>query len=580
MTRAPTGRPTVSEMDPLEQPGVPDAPLTGAGGGVSGRSSLGRATAIMASGTLVSRVLGVVKNAMLVAAIGVNAYAANAYDVANGIPNALYAVLAAGVLNAVLVPQIVRAFQRADGTRTVDRIVTIGLVLSLAVTIVFTVSAGLFVRIYSSGWSAAQVDLATAFGFWVIPQLFFYSAYTILGEVLNSREQYGPYMWAPALNNVIGIIGLGAYLVIFGTHTMAAGDAAPWTGPRIALIAGTATLGIAAQAIVLVWPMVRGGYRPSWVWRGPRGELSVIGSIALWALAAVLVEQVSVAYGTRVASSANPGGLDPSIAGNAANFNALTIFLVPHSLITVSIVTALMTTMSRHHVQGLVDDLRADISRGLRVIATFTFFSSAALIVLAPYAVRLVLPSASPPVVRSVAEVLIAMSVGLVPLGAMVLVKRVYYVLEDAKGIFFIHIPMALAWMGVAFAVQHLAAPRWWTVGVALGLSASNVVGFTLRVGGLRRRLGGLDGRRVVRLHVQAFVGAAVAGFAGWALTLVLPAAAELTGPRGWAIAAGVCALTGLLMSGVYAALLTLMHVEEMKDVVGTVTSRLRRTVR
>lgn len=570
----------MTDADPLETPGVPDEPLMTGSGRARGRSSLGRATAIMASGTLVSRALGFVKNAMLVFAIGVNAYSANAYDVANKIPNALYAVLAAGVLNAVLVPQIVRAFQRADGKRTVDRIVTIGLVFSFGITVAFTLGAALVVRVYSSEWSAAQLGLATAFGFWVIPQLFFYSAYTILGEVLNAREQYGPYMWAPALNNVIGIAGMGVYLAIFGSYTASADDPAMWTGPRIALLAGTATLGIAAQALVLLWPMVRGGYRPSWVWRGPKGELGTIKSVAVWALSAVLVEQVAVAFGTRVASAANPGNLDPSIAGNAAYFNALVIYLVPHSLITVSIVTALMTTMSRHFAQGLIDDLRADISRGLRVIATFTFFASAALIVLGPYAVRLALPSAAPEVVRSVAEVLIALSVGLVPLGAMVFVKRVYFVLEDAKGIFFIHIPMALAWMGIAFAIQQLAAPRWWTVGVALGLSASNVVGVALRIGGLRRRLGGLDGRRVLRVHIQALVGATAAGLAGWALTVVLPGAGALTGGVGWIAAAGVCAATGTLMTAVYATVLTLMRVEEMKDVVGTVTRRLRRNVR
>src|SRR5690606_35525031 len=117
-----------------------------------------------------------------------------------------------------------------------------------------------------------------------------------------------------------------------------------WSGPRIALVAGVATLGIAAQAAVLIPPMLRGGYRWRWVWRGPMGELSIAAKVASWALAAVLVEQVAVALTTRVASEAQarvPG--DESIASVAAYDYALAIYLVPHSLVTVSIMTVLLT---------------------------------------------------------------------------------------------------------------------------------------------------------------------------------------------------------------------------------------------
>ena len=214
-------------------PDIPEASdVVDAEGGpkVSPRRSLSGATAIMASGTLVSRLLGFARVALLTAAVGVNAFGADAYDVANRIPNALYAVLAAGVFNSVLVPQIVKAFRRVDGKRTVDRIVTLGLAFSLALSVIFTIAAPFMVRLYSSAeWSQDKRDLATAFAVLVIPQLFFYAAYTIFGEVLNAREQFGPYMWAPALNNVIGIAGLLVYLRIYGEWTKGADNAAGWT---------------------------------------------------------------------------------------------------------------------------------------------------------------------------------------------------------------------------------------------------------------------------------------------------------------------------------------------------------------
>ena len=544
------------------------------------RPSLGRASLIMASGTAVSRVLGFVRNALLVAAIGVNAYAANAFDVANKIPNALYAVLAAGVINSVLVPQIVRAFHRPDGKRTVDRIVTWGLALSFGVTLIFTAGASIAVVMYSSGWGAEQRALATGFALWVIPQLFFYAAYTILGQVLNAKEQFGPYMWAPVLNNVVAIAGLLIYLGIYGGYAASTDDPSEWGSERIALLAGTATLGIASQALILLWPLLRGGYRPRMVWGGPKGELSVVRTVAGWALAAVAVEQVGVLYATRVTSSANPGGLDPAIAGNAAYFQALALYLVPHSLITVSIATALTTTMSRHYTEGDLPALRGDVSRGLRVIATFTFFATAALIVLAPWMVRLALPTVTPTVVQSVANVVIALAIGLVPLGAMVLVKRVYYVLEDAKGIFYIHIPMALTWMVVAFASQQLLAPAWWTVGAALGMAASNVVGMALRSRGLHRRLGGLDGRRVTRVHLLSAVAAVVAGGVGWALVQAFPDVADITRSQVFVMAPLVLVAVALGMAIAYSAVLWITRVQEFRDLVEMITRRFRRRVR
>jgi len=576
------------DQDPAQdlgrsQPLVPEASdvVDAEGGPQPRRQSLGGATAVMASGTFVSRGLGFVRTALLSAAIGVNAFGADAYDVANRIPNALYAILAAGVFNAVLVPQIVKAFRRPDGKRTVDRIVTLVLAISLAITALCTAAAPFVVRLYSSAdWSAEQRALATSFAFLVIPQLFFYAAYTILGEVLNARGQFGPYMWAPALNNVIAIVGLVVYLVLYGEYRAGADTAAGWTTDKILWLAIPATLAMAAQALILLWPLLKGGYRPRMVWRGPKGELTTVRVVAGWALGAVLVEQVGVTLAVRVASAANPGGADPAIAGNAAYFYALMIYLVPHSLVTVSLLTALNTTMAQHWAAGDVDAARDDVARGLRITATFTSFATAALIVLSPMLVRVALPTAQVDTVASVAWVLIGLSLGMVPLGAMVLVKRAFFVLEDARGIFFIHIPMTITWIAVAYAGMALLTEQWWTMGVALGLSLSNVVGLILRAGGLKRRLGGLGGRAVARVHWLSAAAALITGLVGITLRVtVMPDLDEVS--RSPILLGGLqCAIVGTVMAVVYVLLMRLFRVQEVGAVVNTVTRRLRRNVR
>lgn len=550
------------------------------------QASMGRSTALMASGTGVSRLLGFARNALLVAAIGVNAGAANAYEVANKIPNALFAVLAAGVLNAVLVPQIVKAFARPDGKRTVDRILTLGAVFSLVATVLLTIGAGLLVRVYSDNWPPELVALATALALWCIPQLFFYGVYTLLGEVLNARGQFGPFMWAPALNNVIGIIGLAAYIGIFGRYVEGSPEVVgavlteTWTPGRIALLGGVATLGIAAQALILIWPLLRGGYRFRWVWRGPRGELRAVRVVAGWALAAVLLEQVGVLLTSRVATAANPGDLDPAIAGNAAYYNALILYLVPHSLITVSIVTALFTSMAKLAAVHDIAGLRAEVSRGLRIIGVFTIFAAVALIVLAPFVVRVALPSSSPVVVVSVSEVLMAMSLGLVPLGAMVLMKRVFFALEDAKSVFVIHIPMTIAWVAVAYAGREFLEPRWWVVTVGLGLATSNFVAVLFRMARLRRKLGGVDGARVAMVYGKATAAALVAGAAGWGVLQLGPSVLSLTGVVGVLVALALCVGIGSLMAGVYGLLLRWWRVEELTSAVAPALAKVRRRVR
>ncbi len=500
-------------------------------------TSLRRNTAIMAAGTATSRALGLVRTALLAAAIGVNAGAASAFDVANKLPGVLLTLLASGVLNAVLVPQVVRAMARKDGKQTVDRIVTLGTVAMLAITALLTAAAPLFILAYTSKFTPELTALTVAFALWTIPQLFFYGLYTLLGQILNARSRFGPFMWAPAANNLVAIAGLVAFLLLFGPYAIpAAGEdpvglAGDWGPGKIAVLAGVATLGIVVQALVLIVPLRRSGYRWRWKWSGPKGELDGIKRVAGWALAAVLLEQVGIAVVTRVASSAFVvGGGSPDVATNTALTNALMLYFLPHSLVTVSIVTALFTGMSRLAAAGDLAGLRAELSRGLRTIGVFTVFATAALVVLAPLAVRVTLPSTPDVVVTSVAHVVVALAFGLAPLGAMILVKQAYLALEDARSLLLDSDPHDRD--------PHRRRPdrpgrsSTCTGGSSppgAGMALSYAVSTALRLVGLRRRLSGLDGRRVASTHVRAVAAALPAAAAGVLLVRVIPDPRDLS---------------------------------------------------
>jgi putative peptidoglycan lipid II flippase len=114
---------------------------------MSDKSVLGN-SAVMAAGTTVSRMSGYIRSILLAAALG-NALHADVFTIANTIPNMLYILLAGGVFNAVLVPQLVRAMKHDvdGGTAYTNRVITLAGVFLLAVTALLVVAAPLVMRV-------------------------------------------------------------------------------------------------------------------------------------------------------------------------------------------------------------------------------------------------------------------------------------------------------------------------------------------------------------------------------------------------------------------------------------------------
>lgn len=539
-------------------------------------SSVGHSSIVMASGTAVSRGLGLVRNILLVAVVGgATGPIADAFDIANKIPNILFAVIAGGMLNAVIVPQVVRAYRSPDGQEYLDKLLTLAGTVLLVITGVCTLGASVAVGLYTnSSWTSAQIALAVSFAFWCIPQLFFYGLYTLLGQVLNARGQFGPFMWAPVVNNIISIVGLSVFLLVFGRVLLvdpATGAGLPtdvvvdsWSTAQVTVLGAVTTLGVVGQALILLVPLWRSGFR----WRprfGFRGAgLGSVGRVGLWTFAAVLLDQVAVLV-TSVITSGAPlaasEGIDQAaVAGNGAYSQALMIYLLPHSLITVSIATALFTGMSAAAAAGDVAKVREIVSRGLRVIGVFTIFATAVFIVLSRPVVKIIVPTLNAESVVAVGNVLAAMSLGLAPLGAMVLMKWVYFAFEDGRTVFLIQIPVTIVLVVGAGAVWLLAPGQWWAVGAALAMSLSNLVAVLLRVRGMRDRLEGLDLARIVRLHVQLVVSAGIAALTGWLVLHVWGFSPDDT----WLRAVWVTLLVLTTMTSTYVLALRIMGVQEL----------------
>ncbi|MDQ1293100.1 MAG: putative peptidoglycan lipid flippase [Actinomycetota bacterium] len=535
-----------------------------------------RSSGLMAAGTMVSRVLGQVRSTALGWAIGGLA-SANVFATANTLPNNFYALLAGGVLNAVLVPQVVKATKQEDGGQQfVDRLLTISGALILAATLAVTALAGPLFLLYSTDLPADQIALGTAFALWCLPQIFFYGLYTLLGQVLNARGSFGPYMWAPVVNNIVAIAGLLLFVVVAGPGRKEVGW---WNPATIALLGGTATLGVAMQAVVLIPVLRRSGFRwrPRWGIRGL--GLESAGKVAGWTFAAVFIGQLGFIVTTRVT---NYGGLMAERAhaeiqaGRWAFDQAYLLFMLPHSLVTVSLVTAFFTRMSHAAVSDRTDLIVADLSLGLRTTGVATVFATAAFCVLSPQIAAIAYLGNTDTETHGIAMVTISMALGLVPYSAQYLLQRVFYAYEDAKGPFAIQLVMALVWAAGNVAAAVTLPAEWITVGVGASLSASNVAGALLSLRSLRKKLGPLDMGLVARSHLKFLLAGSGAALAGLGCRWMLQGQVG----SGLVSAMVILSISGTVMLVVYAGLLQLFDTRELESLTNVVASKLGRSAK
>ena len=539
---------------------------------VSEQASLARSTAGMAAGTIASRALGVVRATLQLAVVGA-VLAGDAWDVANTLPNIVYLLLAGGVLNAVLVPQITRAASHPDGGREyVDRLLTIAIIGMAIIAVVFTLGAGLLVRLYSTpNWSVDQRSLSTAFALICMPQIFFYGLYTLLGQVLNARNRFAAYMWAPAVANLVAIAGLAYFLLNYPHRAQIAG----WTSPMIWVLAGSATAGVAAQALVLVVPLWRSGFRfrPRWGFRGV--GLGTASTVALWTFGALVVSTVGFIITSQVLTYAGKAGALAHVVvpGKISYTNAFLIFMLPHSLVTVSLVTALFTRMSRAAHAGDLGEVRSDVTKGMLLTAVATIPATVGALVLGFAATATLFQGNTEAETRGIATVMMAMMFGLVPFGILYLLQRVFYSFEDAKTPFRLQIVVT----GVATTANlaSLMLPlRWIAVGVGAGQALSNLAGMAVGLILVRRRLEVLHLRHVIRTYVRVGVASVVAGAAAYLVLLGLGQVlhGKLYNP--------VSLLSGaLVFAAVYVVTARRLHVREIDDLVAPVLERVRRVL-
>jgi len=363
---------------------------------------------------MVARVLGFIKAAMLLAALGSAGGAVSAaFQTANTLPNTIFNLLASGVFDAVLVPQIVRALKRDEGQVYINRLITLAGTILFLVAFVSTLLAPVLIVIMAPGYSQDIRSLAVAFAFLCLPQIFFYGLYNLLGELLNARGVFGPYMWAPVLNNIIAIAGLVAFLILWGAHEdFAISD---FTSPQFWLLSITTTLGVVCQALVLFIPMRRAGvsFKPDFHFRGT--SFGSASKVAGWTFATLGVSQVGVLSTNAIASIAdNYLNQNPMpIAGLAGYSAAFLIFMLPQSVITVSLATAIFTRLNYAVAEDNDEEVAEHYHTGIRLITSLTVLAAAIFMAGAAPMMQLVVTNTTrPELISSYALILVSLMPG------------------------------------------------------------------------------------------------------------------------------------------------------------------------
>jgi putative peptidoglycan lipid II flippase len=508
---------------------------------------------VIAAGTLVSRLTGLLRAVVLLAAIGSFGAAADAFAVANQLPNSIYQVISAGVLTGVIVPQVVRASAQKDGGHAfLAKLLTLGTIIVGSITLVATIGAPLLVDLYSD-FPPAQTALAVQFAYWCVPQLFFYGMFALLGEILNARGVFGPYAWAPIVNNIVSIAGFALFMVLFGQSRSSLGG---WNGEMITLLAGTATLGVIAQLVVLLlfWRRVGIPLRFDFQWRGM--GLGRMGKLAFWTFLTTLAGQIVALVQSRVVSPAS--GEHASVA---ASQYAWLVFMVAYSTIVLAIGTPYFTRISEHAAAEKHDDLRETVRQSIRILGLLVIVATAGIAVASIPAGRILSGSAAEAVL--VAPLLLAYLASLLPLAVLFIVQRTFYAYGDARTPFIYTLIQAALLIVLTLIVGAVTPVEQRAAMVALAQSVASAVQTVIAAIMLRRKFGSFGlGRTMLALGRFVLLAIPAAG-AGWGVFLLLG------GVDSWmmqdrlqgALGAGLIAIS---VAVVYAALLALFRVPEL----------------
>ncbi|MGW4443580.1 murein biosynthesis integral membrane protein MurJ [Streptomyces sp. NPDC004682] len=567
----------VDNAPPAAVPEAAPAPAAKKSGGKA--AGLLKSSAVMAAGTLVSRLTGFLRTLVMGAALGVGTLN-DSYQVANTLPTMIYVLVGGGALNSVFIPQLVRSMKEDDdgGVAYANRLMTLVITLLGSVTAVCVVAAPWLIRLMSPSMASHpdQLDVAVTFARWCLPTMFFMGLHVVMGQILNARGRFGAMMWTPVLNNILIIVAFGSFVWVFGSAGHSGISAASISPEGVRLLGIGTLLGLAVQSLAMMPYLRDSGFRIRlrFDWRG-QGLGKALG-LAKWTFLFVLVNQAGMVVVTRLATAAGAAAEKtghPGTGITAYNY-ALLLWQMPQAIITVSIMTAILPRISRAAHEEDFAGVRDDLSQGLRSSAVFIVPCAFAFLALGVPLIQLLYAGAGEEGARNIGFVLMAFALGLVPYSVQYVVLRGFYAFEDTRTPFYNTVIVAAVNAAGSVASYLLLPARWAVAGMALSYGLAYATGVRVAWTRLRKRLGGdLDGRRVTRTYVRLIAACVPATAAAGFLVR------RLSGISTNAVLSSAVALTagGVVLLVLFAVFARLFRVDEVNAALAMVKGRLGR---
>lgn len=416
----------------------------------------------MAIGTITSRITGVLRDVAMTAALGFF-LVSDAFSLGNTLPNIVYLLLIGGALNSVFVPQLVRHIESdSDGGKAFsDRLLSLTGVALLAISGLSVALAPWLISIYTSADTPKdQYELAVAFARLCLPQIFFYGAYTMLQQVLNARGKFAAAFFAPVANNLVAIAIFISFIAIAQPNES---NLVSLSNNEILLLGLGSTLGVAVQALILVPLLFKTGYKFKWRSDWRNADLGKSVGLAKWTIALIVVNQIAYSIVTRFVTEANL--VTSSVGGTPTGLTtyqkANLIFILPHSVITISLVTALLPALSKIAHKHDFNLLGAEVIKSVRVVLVLLIPIAGLLATTANEITTLLFGNgvAGISAANATGTVAACFALGLPSFSIIYLLNRAWYAMENTKTPFLISIYINVLALAISIPLFN-AAPN------------------------------------------------------------------------------------------------------------------------
>jgi putative peptidoglycan lipid II flippase len=433
----PTAGPRSVSIDPPSVTTLASEPPGGPGSGAASASGAGlaKSSGVVAVGTVLSRITGLLRTILTGAVLGVVGLGA-AYNLANNTPNMIYDLLLGGVLSATLVPVLVGNRERDDheGTAAVLSVATAALAAITVLAIVFApVIIGLYARLAALGLNEPTADereLAVALLRLFAPQVLFYGLTTLGSSYLNAHGRFAAAAVAPVVNNIWMLLILASAWVALGERSIGQVRADPLL---VWLLGAGTTVGILAMALVLLPAIARAGLPMRWNFDLSNPAVRQVAKLSGWTVGYVVANQVCLFVLM---------GLAGRLVSTWAY--AYQFFQLPYGVFTVSIMTAFTPELSRLGAQGRMREFRERFLQGFRFVLLALLPATVLIALLARPLIWAVFAQwgrrFTADDVGPTAATLMALSWGMVGFSVYLYALRGFYVLKNTKTPFLINL--------------------------------------------------------------------------------------------------------------------------------------------